>query len=39
MATGADLAEALSRAYLGVDAIQFEGKQYRRDIGWRALSK
>ncbi|HYF75529.1 MAG TPA: phosphoribosylamine--glycine ligase [Symbiobacteriaceae bacterium] len=39
MATGADLPEALSRAYIGVDAIQFEGKQYRRDIGWRSLSK
>lgn len=39
MATGADLPEALSRAYIGVDAIQFEGKQFRRDIGWRSLSK
>ena len=37
MATGADLREALSRAYAGVDAIRFEGKQYRRDIGWRSL--
>ncbi|RJR30035.1 MAG: phosphoribosylamine--glycine ligase [Desulfobacteraceae bacterium] len=39
MAMGADLREALSRAYAGVDAIQFEGKQYRRDIGWRSLRK
>jgi len=39
MATGADLPEALARAYAGVEAIQFEGKQYRRDIGWRSLSK
>lgn len=38
MATGADLPAALSRAYLGVNAIQFEGKQFRRDIGWRSLS-
>lgn len=37
MATGADLREALSRAYAGVEAIEFEGKQYRRDIGWRSL--
>jgi phosphoribosylamine--glycine ligase len=39
MATGADLREALSRAYAGVETIQFKGKQYRRDIGWRSLSK
>ncbi|HWI60486.1 MAG TPA: phosphoribosylamine--glycine ligase [Symbiobacteriaceae bacterium] len=39
MATGADLREALARAYAGVEAIHFEGKQYRRDIGWRSLSK
>ncbi|HWI51618.1 MAG TPA: phosphoribosylglycinamide synthetase C domain-containing protein, partial [Symbiobacteriaceae bacterium] len=39
MATGAGLPEALARAYAGVEAIQFEGKQYRRDIGWRSLSK
>ncbi len=37
MATGADLREALARAYAGVEAIRFEGKQYRRDIGWRSL--
>jgi phosphoribosylamine--glycine ligase len=37
MATGADLGEALARAYAGVDVIQFEGKQFRRDIGWRAM--
>jgi len=37
MAVGADLREALSRAYAGVEAVQFEGKQYRRDIGWRSL--
>lgn len=37
MATGASVEEALARAYHGVDAVSFEGKQYRRDIGWRAL--
>ncbi|KAG5351060.1 hypothetical protein C0989_008130 [Termitomyces sp. Mn162] len=30
--------EALDAAYLGVDAISFEGKTYRRDIGHRALN-
>lgn len=37
MATGASVEEALARAYHGVGAVSFEGKQYRRDIGWRAL--
>lgn len=27
------------RAYQGVHAIQFDGAQYRSDIGWRALEK
>ncbi len=39
MATGVDLREALSRAYAGVEVIQFEGKQYRRDIGWRSFRR
>lgn len=39
MATGADLREALARAYAGAEVIRFEGKQYRRDIGWRSLAK
>ncbi|KAG6886983.1 hypothetical protein C0992_001335 [Termitomyces sp. T32_za158] len=30
--------EALDTAYAGVDAISFEGKTYRRDIGHRALN-
>ncbi|KAF5385165.1 hypothetical protein D9615_001349 [Tricholomella constricta] len=30
--------EALDAAYAGVDAISFEGKTYRRDIGHRALT-
>ncbi|HYG58624.1 MAG TPA: phosphoribosylamine--glycine ligase [Symbiobacteriaceae bacterium] len=37
MAVGADLREALDRAYAGVEAIRFEGKTYRSDIGWRAF--
>ena len=34
---GADFAEAISRAYTGVLKISFEGMQYRRDIGRKAL--
>jgi len=34
---GASFAEAISRAYAGVLKISFEGMQYRRDIGRRAL--
>jgi phosphoribosylamine--glycine ligase len=34
---GADLPAALGRAYAAVDAIYFEGAQFRRDIGGRAL--
>jgi phosphoribosylamine--glycine ligase len=36
-ARGASLAEAHSRAYTAVERIEFRGKQYRRDIGARAL--
>jgi phosphoribosylamine--glycine ligase len=35
---GADFAEAISRAYAGVNEISFEGMQYRRDIGRKALA-
>ena len=35
---GADLAEAMSRAYTGVGKISFDGMQYRRDIGRKALT-
>jgi phosphoribosylamine--glycine ligase len=35
---GGDYREAIARAYAGVDAIRFEGMQYRRDIGRKALS-
>ncbi|MGH9535659.1 MAG: phosphoribosylamine--glycine ligase [Terriglobales bacterium] len=32
------LSEAIERAYAGVEPIRFEGMQYRRDIGRRALA-
>jgi len=35
-ASGADLDEALNRAYAGVERITFAGAQYRADIGSRA---
>jgi phosphoribosylamine--glycine ligase len=34
---GDTLEEALRRAYAGVDAVQFEGMYYRRDIGRKAI--
>jgi phosphoribosylamine--glycine ligase len=34
---GRDYGEAVSRAYAGVACISFEGMQYRRDIGRKAL--
>ena len=34
---GADFPEAIARAYAGVLPIQFDGMQYRRDIGRKAL--
>ncbi|MBU6373216.1 MAG: phosphoribosylamine--glycine ligase [Alphaproteobacteria bacterium] len=37
-ATGPTLAEAVDRAYAGVDRIDWPGGFCRRDIGWRALS-
>jgi phosphoribosylamine--glycine ligase len=36
-ALGASFEEAQQRAYQAVDCIDFEGKQFRRDIGARAL--
>lgn len=36
-ARGTTLAEAHARAYRAAELIQFDGKQYRRDIGARAL--
>jgi len=34
---GATIAEAQSNAYKAIDAIEWEGGFYRKDIGWRAL--
>ena len=34
---GRDFAEAIARAYAGVAQISFDGMQYRRDIGRKAL--
>ncbi|MCB9758563.1 MAG: phosphoribosylamine--glycine ligase [Alphaproteobacteria bacterium] len=36
---GATLREALQRAYAGARCIDFEGRTFRRDIGWRALTQ
>jgi phosphoribosylamine--glycine ligase len=36
-AAGADMYEALCKVYGTMAGISFEGMQYRRDIGWRAL--
>jgi phosphoribosylamine--glycine ligase len=38
VASGRDYAGAIARAYAGVEHIHFEGMQYRRDIGRRAIS-
>jgi phosphoribosylamine--glycine ligase len=35
---GARYDEAIARAYAAVDAISFDGMQYRRDIGRKALT-
>ena len=35
--SGRDFQEAIRRAYAGVEKISFEGMQYRRDIGKKAL--
>lgn len=37
--TGAKLKIAAAKAYEGVEAIRFEGKTYRHDIGWRQLER
>ncbi len=37
--TGADLSEARERAYRYADAVMFDGKQLRRDIGHFALDR
>ena len=38
-AIGDTIDEAAERAYEAADVIDFEGKQLRRDIGWRARSR
>jgi phosphoribosylamine--glycine ligase len=38
-ALGADIGAALARAYGAVDCIRFDGMQWRRDIGRRALGR
>ena len=38
-ATGDDIREAIARAYAGIDAINWPGGFYRRDIAWRALKR
>jgi phosphoribosylamine--glycine ligase len=37
VATGANYRAAIDRAYEAVSLISFEGMQYRRDIGLKAL--
>jgi phosphoribosylamine--glycine ligase len=37
--TGASVKEATSRAYAGVDALEWPGGFVRRDIGWRAIER
>jgi phosphoribosylamine--glycine ligase len=38
-ARGTTLAEALERAYFAAEMVEFEGKDYRRDIGRKGLLK
>lgn len=38
-ALGKTITESISRAYDAVEKIYFEGMHYRKDIGWRALSR
>ncbi len=38
-ALGATLSEALERAYFAAEMLEFEGKDYRRDIGKKGLIK
>ena len=38
-ARGGDVADSRTRAYAAVAKIRFEGMQYRRDIGARALDR
>ena len=38
-ALGKDIPDAIANAYKGVDAISFDGMQYRKDIGQKALAR
>ena len=38
-ARGKTLEEAIQKAYVDADVIQFEGKTFRRDIGQKALKR
>jgi phosphoribosylamine--glycine ligase len=39
VARGATVREAQRRAYVAIDAIRWDGVQYRRDIGYRAIAR
>jgi phosphoribosylamine--glycine ligase len=38
-ALGRDLAQAAERCYRRIERIRFQGRTFRRDIGWRVLSR
>ncbi len=38
-ATGATVAEAAGRSRAAAEAVSFEGRQFRRDIGWREIAR
>jgi phosphoribosylamine--glycine ligase len=38
-ATGPDIVAAAARSREAAEAIDFEGKQFRRDIGWREIAR
>ncbi len=38
-ATGADIPDAIAKAYRAVDKVRFEGRHFRRDIGHKALER
>ena len=38
-ATAPTVAEAASRSRAAAEAVEFEGKQFRRDIGWREITR
>jgi phosphoribosylamine--glycine ligase len=36
---GSNIRSALAAAYAAIENIHFEGMHYRKDIGWRVISK